>query len=199
MFTGLITHLGTIVEISADRNQITLRADLENWQIGESIALDGCCLTLVEFSDNLAKFNLSPETLNLTYFSKLEVGSQINLERPLTVGQHLGGHFVTGHIDQTAQIQKITQQNDYYIIKLTGFSHQHLKWCVPKGSICVNGISLTINQVHTSGVELCIIPHTWAVTNLSQFSEGTEVNIEFDYSQKLSHDNNLDMRHEPKK
>ncbi len=186
MFTGIITDIGTVrsAEQRGDlRLVIGCDYDMESVVIGASIACSGCCLTVVEKGPDWFAVDLSAETVSRTAQGAWAQGARLNLERALKVGDELGGHIVTGHVDGIGDVESITAQGDSHRVRIRvpGDLAPHV---APKGSITVDGVSLTVNEVsdaggHTSfGVNL--IPHTFAVTTLGDLREGSPVNLEID-------------------
>lgn len=186
MFTGIVDHCGVIREISRSVNAIRILIECEftDLQEGESIAVDGMCLTAVAPMRKQFYCDISPETLQLTTANEFVVGSKINLERSLKVGDRLGGHWVTGHIDQSATIQSITPQQEFVAIEISNVKPQAMPYLVKKGSIAVNGVSLTINHVLAQSFEILLIPHTLQRTNLQALKKNSLVNLEFDLMAK---------------
>lgn len=185
MFTGLVDHCGVIqsIEKSTKTHQLTIQTTFEDLVLGESIAVDGACLTVTRFENQVFCCEVSPETEKLTVVEDYRSGRQVNLERALRLSDRLGGHFVMGHVDQTARILKKTAFEDY--IELVVDVHEK-RYLIPKGSIAINGVSLTLNGVSEDGqVKLMLIPHTLSKTNLAQLSVGDRVNIEFDWLAKI--------------
>ena len=189
MFTGIIEQKATLTQKSnhaqGARLSFQLATPMNDVALGESIAVNGACLTVVEpFAPQSLSFDLSPETLEKTSLGRLALGEFVNIERAMQANARFSGHVVSGHVDGTGTLQSVEQLGDYYRIKLQIPEALSL-YCVSKGSICVDGISLTINAIQNNTIELMIIPHTWLVTNLSQAQAGTRVNIECDYFAKL--------------
>ncbi|MBB3205246.1 riboflavin synthase [Rhodopirellula rubra] len=189
MFTGLIETLATVAAIENDPpgKRITVAAPMfrnpgtpDDTQIGDSIAINGCCLTVVAIEGDLFSFEAGEETLSRTNLGKLVAGtSQVNLERALAIGDRLGGHYVTGHVDATGQLIERVDDPPWSNLKFsipTEFSVQ----VVPKGSITVDGISLTVVDVGDDFFTVALIPHTLAVTTLGKRSVGDTVNLETD-------------------
>jgi len=190
MFTGIIHHTGRIVtrEHTPQGLRFCIETQFQDLLLGESIAVDGVCLTVTAIKNNLFYCDVSPETISLTAMKSYIVGSIVNLERSLAVGDRMGGHYVTGHVDRTAYIAALEQQDDYLDIEFRGFNQQQLNYLVPKGSVTINGVSLTINRVlNESDVRFSVmlIPHTLDVTNLNELTQESMVNIEFDYYAKI--------------
>lgn len=187
MFTGIIDHCGVIVAIDKTANglRFTITTEFSDLVLGESIAVDGVCLTVMDLQEHVFCCDVSPETLALTTFSAYVKDTRVNLERALAVGERMGGHYVTGHVDRTAIVSAVVQQAEYLELQLSGFTEQQARYLIPKGSISVNGVSLTINAVLPGPcVSLMLIPYTLAITTLSNLIAGHHVNIEFDYYAK---------------
>lgn len=182
MYTGIIDHLGKIISIQsiAKGLRLTIACQFKDFQLGESIALDGICVTVVASRDGEFDCELSPETLALTTANNLKVGSEVNLERSLTLSDRLGGHFVMGHVDTTATVKNIEKHADFTRVIFSGLTAEAMPYFAKKGSVCVNGVSLTINEVYVDGFEVMLIPHTQERTNLKYLEKDSCVNIEFD-------------------
>lgn len=183
MFTGIIEERGTITAISHSTNISRLSFDakkvLEDVKLGDSIAVNGVCLTVTEFGDHYFKADVMPETLKRTGFDQYVKGTLVNLERALRVGDRLGGHMVSGHIDGEAKLIKNDDLGD--IRELTfELKVPHEGLIIPKGSIAIDGISLTIISVTDRTFKVGIIPHTFDNTNLEKLKVGGRINIEFD-------------------
>lgn len=187
MFTGIVEETGTIAAIAPSERSIqlvvTASVCTKGTRIGDSIAVNGCCLTVTRISTAKGKrrfhFDLLRETWNRTSLSTASLGTRVNLERALAAGGRLGGHFVTGHIDGTGTITKWERQGADHILEISA-PKEVRPYLVAKGSIAVDGISLTIAAVTRSGFRLWIIPHTFEVTALSQRQVGDPVNLEAD-------------------
>ncbi len=214
MFTGLVNQNGQCgavlavhqTEHSAQLCIATLFTDI---QIGESIAIDGACLTVTKILsavDNHTPlcFDISPETLSLTTLHDLQKGSKVNMERALRLSDRLGGHFVTGHVDQMCYLASV-QKNECVLMRFMGIVPAAIENVVKKGSIAVNGVSLTINEVVKQGAddgfEVMLIPQTLKETNLSELTVGDKVNIEFDMlvkvvNNRLNLEKTVDYPHE---
>lgn len=176
MFTGLVEETGTVLAL--ENSRLRVRTGLVPRE-GDSVSVNGCCLTAVEIADGTLAFDLLAETLRRTNLGGLSPGSTVNLERALAADGRLGGHFVQGHIDGTSEVLSFEQRgNDYRLeIALPG---EFAELVVEKGSICLDGISLTIAEVHPASLAVWIIPHTLAVTNLRDRKAGERVNVEYD-------------------
>jgi riboflavin synthase len=187
MFTGIVEETGTIAAItSSDRSielVVTTRVCAKGTRVGDSIAVNGCCLTATRISTvegaRRFHFDLLRETWNRTSFPTAARGTRVNLERALAAGGRLGGHFVTGHIDGTGAITRWERQDADHGLEISA-PKEIRPYLVPKGSIAVDGISLTIAAVTRSGFRIWIIPHTFEVTALSQRKVGDPVNLEAD-------------------
>lgn len=182
MFTGIIESCGTISKVEPVETGARLTVScgfVDELALGESVAVNGACLTVTEMSGNHMVFDLLHETLRVTNLGSLAEGSVVNLERSLRVGDRLSGHFVQGHVDACADIiayEKSGQDHRLEVSLPAGFRDL----VVPKGSISVNGISLTIAQLEEDRFTIWIIPHTHEITNLHTLSPGDPVNLEFD-------------------
>ena len=192
MFTGIIEETGTIKEISRGSKSAKLRIEaskvLEGTNLGDSISTNGICLTVVEMGQNTFSVDVIAETLRKTNLGKLLVGSCVNLERALTLNDRLGGHLVSGHIDDLGVIINIDMEDITRIISIkTDFDL--LKYIIPKGSITIDGISLTVIYVDEQSFKVSIIPHTATETSLLSKKIGDTVNLETDmiakYAEKL--------------
>ena len=181
MFTGLIEDIGKIVQIGKKGNsfQISIKSSLDKISIGDSISVDGVCLTVVAVDKNIFIVEVSPETLKRTTLSERKRGELVNLERALQLSDRLGGHLVTGHIDGTAIIKSITKKQNSIIIKITT-PPEIIRYLVVKGSVGLDGISLTVNEIQGNDFIVNIIPHTAQVTTIGKKRVGDKVNIETD-------------------
>ncbi|KTD63332.1 riboflavin synthase [Legionella shakespearei] len=187
MFTGLIEKKGEVLaNLEQDgANRLVISSPFENLQTGESIAVNGVCLTLLPSDSGNLHFDVSPETLKLTTLGHLLAGTEVNMERAMFASTRFGGHYVSGHVDTQFQIQSITPINEYIEMELTGYSPQALLYLIPKGSITVEGVSLTINAVTSQSIKLMLVPHTLMHTTLGVLRAGQNVNIEFDYLTRI--------------
>ena len=183
MFTGLVQTLGTVRELvdanGGRRLRIADAALASNLELGESIAVNGACLTVVARDGELFDFEIGPETLAKTTLGRLAVGDRINLERSLRVGDMLGGHFVTGHIDCAGTVLEETVTGDWLTIWF-GYPKEFEDLMVAKGSVAVDGISLTLVEVQPERFSVMLIPHTRDHTTLGVKKPGAAVNLEFD-------------------
>lgn len=183
MFTGIIEGLGNIVGIdkTGAGTHILVESKLaaSDSKIGDSISIDGACLTVSDKKGNILVFDVSTETLRRTSLEKIEIGDRVNIERSLKAGSRLGGHFVTGHIDGVGKIISKRPQGEFTEIEIE-IDEALMKYLVEKGPIAVDGISLTINMVKLRVFSCCVIPHTLASTTLKKKDAGDYVNIEVD-------------------
>ncbi|HRO13657.1 MAG TPA: riboflavin synthase [Paracoccus sp. (in: a-proteobacteria)] len=184
MFTGIITDIGrvTAVELRGDmRARIACGYDMDKVDQGASIACDGICLTVVDKGPDWFEVDISAETLSRTNIgaSGWSVGRQINLERALRVGDELGGHIVSGHVDGVARIEALVPEGDSLRVTLEAPAHL-ARFIAPKGSVALNGASLTVNEVEGNRFGVNLIPHTRAVTTWGQVRTGDAVNLEID-------------------
>ena len=186
MFTGIIEGLGNIVRFdkkttnrSAAKMKIKLGKIAKGLKIGDSVAINGVCLTAVNISKDVAEFEMVGETIKKTNLGSLKSGNKVNIERSLRVGERLEGHFVLGHVDGVGIISKMKKQPNQ--IKIwTKVPKELSKYIIKKGSVTVDGISLTVVDVFKDQFSVSIIPHTMKITNLSYKKVGDKVNIETD-------------------
>jgi riboflavin synthase len=192
MFTGLVEAVGQVERMTPDGHGgadllVRAAAIASELQIGESIAVNGACLTVVEVAGPSFRFQLGPETLVRTNLGGLRVGEGVNLERALRVGDRLDGHWVQGHIDTVGRVVRRQQQGDWEFVEFA-CEPEWTKQMVPKGSIAVDGVSLTLVDVRADRFSVMLIPHTLAVTTLGNRPVGSAVNLETDllakYAQK---------------
>lgn len=197
MFTGLIEEIGTIEKISSIGNDIefTIACNkiLTGLKIGDSVAINGACQTVIEYTNSSFTVFATSETLKITNFSKLKLGDKVNLEKALRLSDGLDGHIVTGHIDGIAQISSIVSDSNTHFLTIE-LPENLIKQVVKKGSITIDGISLTIADANSSSIKLAIIPHTYDNTNLKYKKINDTVNIETDiiakYIEKYLYSNN---------
>lgn len=182
MFTGLVESVGSILDIQKIGGQARFVLSLpfaNELALGESVAVNGCCLTVAELHENGACFDLLAQTLKVTSLGDLVVGSLVNLERAMQVGARFGGHYVQGHVDVTGKIEKIRLEGQDHVLTVS-LPPEIESLCVDKGSICIDGISLTIAELTLKTAIFWITPHTWEHTHLSAATEGQVVNLEAD-------------------
>lgn len=192
MFTGIIEEIGEVKSFVKDSNGATIvigcKEVLKDTKLGDSITVNGCCQTVVDLGQDFFSARVSDETLDITTFSSLKSGDEVNLERALTLSSRLGGHIVSGHIDCVGKLVKKEQFTDFYNLDFEIPKSQE-KYVVYKGSITINGISLTIAKIDENVFRVAVIPHTYNHTNLCHLKIGDSVNIETDilgkYIEKL--------------
>lgn len=184
MFTGIIKAKGTIkaMEKRAGDVRLSVRSDGLPWseyEVGESIAVNGVCLTAVALHEDGFDTDVSTETLDVTGLGGLAVGSSVNLEPAISLGERLGGHLVSGHVDCTGKVT--SRETDARSIRLRiEIPREYARYVAKKGSVCIDGVSLTVNEVSGNSFELNIIPHTADVTIIGDYAPGTVVNVEVD-------------------
>ena len=183
MFNGLIKHTGKIINIYKKNKNCTIeilsKMKFSKDEIGSSISCAGACLTLEKYVSNLSRFYISNETLNRTNFKLLRKGDLINLEKSLKYGDRISGHFVQGHVDTTCQVKNIDLVGKSWLINFK-LSRKYKKHVVQKGSVTINGVSLTISKITKDGFQIVIIPKTLKLTNLIYLKKKDLVNVEFD-------------------
>lgn len=184
MFTGIIEKIGKIVSIEKDRTNynFTLEVDFaEELSIDQSMAHDGCCLTVVKLDKEKKQYVVTAmeETMLKTNLGRWKVGDEVNLERSMKMDGRFDGHIVQGHVDQTATCEKVVDEDGSWRFYFT-YDPDKNNFTVPKGSISVNGVSLTVVDSQKGKFSVAIIPYTYKVTNFHNFKPGTVVNIEFD-------------------
>ena len=184
MFTGIITAVGKVTQVAAGASHTRLTIDtagldLADAELGESIAVSGTCLTATRLGTREFDADVSPETLNCTTLGSLVVGSEVNLERALRLQDRLGGHLVTGHVDGIGRVLSVTPDGQGQVIRFE-VPADLSRYVSRKGSICVNGVSLTVNAVDGAVFTVQVIPHTLAQTTLHDLQAGSAVNIEVD-------------------
>ena len=183
MFNGIITHTGKIKKIYKKKNNCILevrsRMYFEKKELGSSISCSGACLTLKKYNKGVSKFYLSRETLKRTIFKYSKVGDFINLEKSMKYGNRISGHFVQGHVDTTSKVERIAHLGKSWLINFK-LPKAYKKYLVKKGSITINGVSLTISKIFKNDFQISIIPHTLKSTNLINLKVKDSVNIEFD-------------------
>jgi len=183
MFNGIIKHTGKISKIYKNNNnciiEILSKIKFSKNEIGSSISCSGTCLTLEKYKGNLSKFYISKETLNRTNFKSSNKGDLINLEKSLKYNDRISGHFVLGHVDTTSTIKKIDFVGKSWFVSFK-LPKKYKKYLIQKGSVTINGISLTISKILRDGFQIVVIPQTLKLTNLMYLKEKDVVNIEFD-------------------
>ncbi len=193
MFTGIVEHVGRIVELELTPGGGRLRVDAgalgNSLAISGSVAVNGCCLTVVEITGDTFAADLSSETLRLTGFAESKAGTLVNLERPLTAGKELGGHFVQGHVDGVGRVTLLEPEGANWWLGVR-VPRELERYVALKGSIAIDGISLTVARLREGVVEVALIPFTYAHTNVQALVPGSVVNLEADilakYIERLS-------------
>ena len=191
MFNGIIYNQGKILNIKKNPKYVTgssvievfSKVKLKKKDIGESVCCDGVCLTLIGIKKKSFFFYLSKETLKRSNFNNIKKGQYINIEKSLKYGQKVSGHYIQGHVDTTGKIKKIKIIDKAWVVSIL-IKKIYLKYLVEKGSISINGVSLTISKIKNDGFEITIIPHTLRLTNLIKLKKKDKVNIEFDIFSK---------------
>jgi riboflavin synthase len=188
VFTGIIEELGTLIAVNSAGNGLRLQFSAEkvltDLKIDDSIAINGVCQTVINCGTSFFEVISVSETLKKTTLSSLKVGEKANLERAATLNTRLGGHLVQGHIDGTALTKKIVAIDgswEYYI----ELPEKFMRYVIPQGSIAVNGISLTVAEIHGNLIKVAIIPHTYEMTSVQYIRDGDFVNIELDCIAKM--------------
>lgn len=184
MFTGIIQSIGRIAAIEGDGQDIRLRIEtgklpVDTLALGDSVATSGVCLTVTELPGDGYWADVSPETLSLTTLGQKGVGDPVNLEPSLTLNTPLGGHLVSGHVDGVGRVESIVEDARFWRVSIQAPDNL-ARYIAMKGSICVDGTSLTVNQVNGASFELTIIPQTWEETVFSDYAVGSAVNLEVD-------------------
>jgi riboflavin synthase len=183
MFTGIIEELGTIRRIASARDgarlEVSARTVLTDARLGDSISVNGVCLTIVDKSSDWFAADVSAETLRRTSLKRAKTGSHVNLERAMAATSRFGGHIVQGHVDGTGEFLEARASGDGWVVRV-GFPAELARYIVEKGSITVDGISLTVAALGDTWFEIAVIPHTWKVTNLGSLERGAAVNLEVD-------------------
>ena len=179
MFTGIVEEVGKIASLKGYQLSIQGRTVVEGAKLGDSIAVNGACLTVVGFQDNQFSVDLAPETIRRTSLGNVGPGDWVNLERPLAVSDRLGGHIVQGHVDGTGRVTSMKTEGDCIIIRVTA-PKRLMPYIVEKGFIAVDGISLTVVKRGASSFTVSVIPYTLESTNLKGKSAGDRINLEVD-------------------
>jgi riboflavin synthase len=180
MFTGIVEELGVVREVGPARLAVSCRTVTADSAIGASVAVNGTCLTVVERSEAHLAFDLSEETLRRTGLSRLAEGDPVNLERPLSLSSRLGGHLVQGHVDGVGEVVRIEADGDRGARLTVRSPAEVRRYLVEKGSVCVDGVSLTVAELDGDAFSVALIPHTLNVTTLGSARPGDPVNLEVD-------------------
>ncbi|MEC9489801.1 MAG: riboflavin synthase [Halanaerobiales bacterium] len=183
MFTGIIQEKGKFLRKykGSSKYQLEIKAEkvLDNIKKGDSIAVNGVCLTVVDFGSDNFRADVMPETLKATNLGGLQRDSVVNLEQSLRPDDFIGGHFVTGHVDSTAVVNTIKSEDNARVVELE-IDQETKKFIVQKGSVALNGVSLTVMEIDNNILKVSLIPESWSETNLSRLAAGDRVNIETD-------------------
>lgn len=189
MFTGIVSHIGKIenithpsdweLSVKVENNKYSSDFNSDDLLIGASVSCSGICLTLKKRRESILFFDVSDETVSKTNFLEWKVGDFINLEKSLKVGDEIGGHFVYGHVDTTATVKEIKQINGSFKVVFS-VNKNFLKYFAPKGSVTIDGVSLTINEIKDKTFAVNIVPFTWENTSFKNYKLDTIVNVEID-------------------
>ena len=188
MFNGIIYKTGIVKSLKKSKDNIFLgiQSDIKfhKKNIGDSVCCDGVCLTIVKVFKNMIYFYISYETLKRSNFNLIKINQEINLEKSLIYGQNISGHFTQGHVDTVAKLIKINLIDKSWVIKFKILNKNLNKYLMSKGSISINGVSLTISKVYQNFFEVNVIPHTLKLTNLKNLKHDSLVNVELDILSK---------------
>ena len=193
MFTGIVREVGRVVRVEGDDEGLTLQVEAPRTAaglaVGDSVSVAGVCLTAEEVADGTIRFHAVPETLARTTLARLGPGDRVNVEPALRAGEPLGGHFVQGHIDGRARVEALEPEGDGARLRLQ-LPPELQRYCVEKGSLAVDGVSLTIAALSEDGVEIALVPFTLEHTTLGTLVPGDETNVEVDllakYAERLA-------------
>jgi len=177
MFTGIVETIGKIKSAAGGSLEIT--AGFDAVKLGDSVAVNGVCLTVSAMQGGDLSFDIMPVTLQDTVLGALRSGDTVNLERAMPADGRFGGHFVSGHIDETGVVEKINKDDTGFVLQIK-ISQENKRFLVPKGSIAINGVSLTIQSVQENSFTVSLVEHTRKITTLSGLQNGNKVNIEYD-------------------
>ena len=190
MFTGIIEKIGKVSHVTEKNisQVIGIRIDDFNSALGDSICINGVCLTVEDIDDNVYSFSISPETYNLSNFKNIKKNHDVNIERSLTINKLLRGHNVQGHVDTCSEITELKKIDNSWYVKIK-IDSTYMKYIIQKGSITIDGVSLTINEVYTDEFSVMVIPHTYSNTIFKNYKIGSILNTEIDilakYIEKL--------------
>lgn len=192
MFTGIVECTGDVLAVEERPGGRLLKIDLGElaggMEIGGSVSVNGCCTTAVAVEGNSFSCELMEITLQKTNLGDVEVGTPVNLERPMKIGDELGGHLVQGHVDGVGVVDKVTELESSHVFEII-VPADLVKYVVATGSISINGVSMTVAEIHGNRLVVGVIPHTWEITNFSEFKKGVRINLEVDlvgkYIEKL--------------
>ena len=188
MFNGIIFNTGIVKSIKRNKNSINIsvktKLKFSNKDLGSSVSCDGVCLTISGINGKLVNFYISKETLHRSNFKSIKINQLINLEKSLSYGQKISGHFTQGHVDTIAIVKKIIFFDKSWLIRLKFINNKFNKFVVEKASISINGVSLTVSNISNHCFEVSIIPHTLKLTNLKNLKINDTVNVELDIFSK---------------
>ena len=184
MFTGIVREVGTVAVFDGSRLVVGSPETAAGVAVGDSVSVAGVCLTVVEAGEGRLAFDVVPETLSRTALGRLAAGDRVNLESALRVGDPLGGHVVQGHVDAVGRIRSVAPEGDSRRVWVDA-PETIVRYCLEKGSIAVDGVSLTVAALDGDGFEVALIPHTLSVTTLGGLEPGDEVNLEVDVLAKV--------------
>ena len=190
MFTGIIEKIGKVSHVTEKNisQVISIRIDDFNSALGDSICINGVCLTVEDIDDNVYSFSISPETYNLSNFKYIKKNDDVNIEKSLTINKLLSGHIVQGHVDTCSEITELKKIDNSWYVKIK-IDSTYMKYIIQKGSITLDGVSLTINEVCTDEFSIMVIPHTYSNTIFKNYKIGSILNTEIDilakYIEKL--------------
>lgn len=179
MFSGIVEELGKVRNIASSSWEINANVVLQNTKIGDSISVNGVCLTVTKFDQDNFTVDVTPETIRRSNLGLLQAGSIVNLERSLRVGDRIGGHFVQGHVDTTAKVSTVKKEGNSYLVTFT-VDTKLMRYIVEKGYVAIDGMSLTVVTPKQDGFSVAFIPHTFMNTVAKNYSYGRVVNIEVD-------------------
>jgi len=180
MFTGIVEEMGRVASRAGSRLVLEARVALEGTELGSSVAVNGVCLTVVGREDGRLAFDVGPETFAVSALGDLDPGDHVNLERPLRLGDFVGGHLVQGHVDGVGLVVDLTRQAETARLTIEWRDQALAPLLIPQGSVAVDGVSLTVAQLNARDFEIMIIPHTLAATTLGGLRKGQRVNLEMD-------------------
>lgn len=187
MFSGIVETTGTVRSVQTYNNRLRVKIEpnikFDDCEIGDSVAVNGICLTITNLQCNTLSFDVIPETTRLTNIDKLKINQEVNLERALIVGSRISGHIVQGHIDNTAKIISICKRNGEYNIKFSACK-TICDSLINKGFVAIDGISLTLASVSNNTFQICFIPHTISNTTVKKYQVGDYTNVEIDITSK---------------
>jgi riboflavin synthase len=184
MFTGIVREVGTVDTCDGSRLVVAGPGTAAGVAVGDSVSVAGVCLTVVEAGEGRLAFDVVPETLSRTALAQLEPGNSVNLEPALRVGDPLGGHVVQGHVDAVGRVRSLEPEEESRRVWIDA-PESVVRYCLEKGSIAVDGVSLTVATLDDEGFEVALIPHTLEVTTLGRLAPGDQVNLETDVLAKV--------------